>query len=95
MPLALDAQKERQHQAEELLNDTARSIQEAHPTMTVNVRVIEGLVKESILEAAKEIGADMIVLGSHGRKGITKLFLGSVSEHVLAQANCSVEIVKT
>jgi len=52
------------------------------------------MVKDTILAVAQEIGADMIILGSHGRKGITKLFLGSVSETVLAQAPCSVEIVK-
>lgn len=37
---------------------------------------------------------DLIVMGSHGRKGFEKFLLGSVAEAVLASSNCSVEIVK-
>ncbi|MFY9574809.1 MAG: universal stress protein [Blastocatellia bacterium] len=39
--------------------------------------------------------ADLIVVGSHGYRGLTKLWLGSVSQAVAAHAKCSVEIVRT
>lgn len=48
----------------------------------------------SILESAKEWNADLIVMGSHGRRGFDRLILGSVSETVALHAPCSVEVVR-
>jgi nucleotide-binding universal stress UspA family protein len=50
--------------------------------------------KELILEEAQRWGADMIVMGSHGRRGINRFLLGSVSEAVASHAHCSVEIIR-
>jgi nucleotide-binding universal stress UspA family protein len=50
--------------------------------------------KEMILNQAAEWGADLIVLGSHGRRGASRFMLGSVSEPVAFHAACSVEIVR-
>jgi nucleotide-binding universal stress UspA family protein len=47
-----------------------------------------------ILEAAKSWPADMIVLGSHGRRGLDRLLMGSVSEAVAIHADCSVEVIR-
>lgn len=47
-----------------------------------------------ILEAAKTWGADLIVLGSHGRHGVDRFLLGSVSEGVATHAHCSVEVIR-
>ncbi len=47
-----------------------------------------------ILDEAKAWGADLIVLGSHGRHGLDRLLLGSVSESVAMYAHCSVEVVR-
>jgi len=47
-----------------------------------------------ILETAKEKGADMIVVGSHGRTGLSRLMMGSVSERVIGNAGCPVLVVK-
>jgi nucleotide-binding universal stress UspA family protein len=51
-------------------------------------------VPEGIVQKASEWGADLIVVGSHGRKGIKKFMLGSVAEKVVASSPCSVEVVK-
>jgi nucleotide-binding universal stress UspA family protein len=48
----------------------------------------------AILEAAEKWGADLIVMGSHGRRGFDRLILGSVSETVALHARCSVEVVR-
>lgn len=56
--------------------------------------VENGDAKSKILEIAKEWRADLIVLGSHGRKGLEHFLLGSVSEGVARHADCSVEIVR-
>jgi nucleotide-binding universal stress UspA family protein len=53
-----------------------------------------GDIRAKILDAAAEFGADLIVLGSHGRKGVQRFLLGSVAENVARHAHCSVEIVR-
>jgi nucleotide-binding universal stress UspA family protein len=50
--------------------------------------------KELILAESAEWNADMIVVGSHGRRGVNRLMLGSVSEAVALHAQCSVEIIR-
>jgi len=49
---------------------------------------------ESILETAEKLGADLIVLGSRGKKGVERFLLGSVATKVAAHARCSVLIVR-
>ena len=56
--------------------------------------VVQGDPKSAILDDAKAWGADLIVLGSHGRKGLDRFLVGSVSEAVLRHAHCAVEIVR-
>lgn len=57
--------------------------------------VVEGhSVHRSILETAKSIGADLIVMGSHGRRGIEKLVLGSVTQRVLGDSHLPVLVVR-
>jgi len=60
----------------------------------VDTRVLENEARSAILDVAAGWGADLIVLGSHGRKGFSKFLLGSVAESVARHANCSVWIVR-
>lgn len=94
MPVAVEAQKELVEAAKTLVNQKVKKLTEAFGRQCVLAEVREGYVTDTILEAAKEWPADLIVVGSHGRTGITRLLLGSVSEAVVSQAPCSVEIVK-
>jgi len=57
--------------------------------------LIEGDPKSQIIDVAKEWPADLIVVGSHGRKGLSRFLIGSVAEAVVHHAHCSVEIVRT
>lgn len=57
-------------------------------------RVHHGDARVEILSAALEFGADLIVLGSHGRTGISRWVLGSVAEYVVRHAPCSVEVAR-
>jgi len=57
--------------------------------------VIDGhVVHEGIVDTAIAIAADLIVMGSHGRSGIEKLLLGSVTQRVLQDATMPVLVVK-
>ena len=49
---------------------------------------------EVILDQAKRLRADLIVLGTHGRRGLQRLVLGSVAESVVRRAGCPVLVVK-
>jgi len=60
----------------------------------VEVRVIAGDVASLILQHAQEGGARFITLGTHGRKGAARLFLGSVAERVSADARCPVIVTR-
>jgi nucleotide-binding universal stress UspA family protein len=53
-----------------------------------------GVAHEEIVRAANDLKADMLVLGTHGRTGVTKLFLGSVAARVVATASCPVLTVR-
>jgi nucleotide-binding universal stress UspA family protein len=48
----------------------------------------------TILSAAEAERADLIVIGTHGREGVSRLLLGSVSDHVVRQARCPVLVVR-
>lgn len=50
--------------------------------------------REIILDYAEQWPADLVLLGSHGRKGLKRFLLGSVSEAVIRHAPCAVEIVR-
>jgi nucleotide-binding universal stress UspA family protein len=54
-----------------------------------------GEPRTMILDTAKTWGADLIVLGSHGRRGMDRFLMGSVSEAVAIHAHCSVEVVRS
>ncbi len=60
----------------------------------VQTIVKEGDPHAEIIDHAAKWGADLIVLGSHGRKGLTRFWMGSVAEFVSRHADCSVEIIR-
>ena len=61
---------------------------------TVQTAVEEGDPKSKIIDQASQWNAELIVVGSHGRKGIDRFLMGSVAESVSRHAPCSVEIVR-
>jgi nucleotide-binding universal stress UspA family protein len=57
-------------------------------------RFVEGDPASEILDIAREIAADLIVMGTHGRTGFSRLLMGSVAEQVVRKAGCPVLTVK-
>lgn len=62
--------------------------------LATEAKVLHGDPRVALVEAAHSERADLIVVGSHGRTGIAKLVMGSVANHVVTHAPCSVLVVK-
>ncbi|TSH77795.1 universal stress protein [Acinetobacter sp. RF15A] len=63
--------------------------------LDVETQLLEGqVIYSEIAKAAQSLNADLIVIGSHGRTGFKKLFLGSVAQSVLGQADIPVMVVR-
>ena len=84
--------QEQLKQAKESVARTAEVLRAAG--FKVDSRVVENEIRTGILDVATEWHADLIVIGSHGQKGLRKFLLGSVAEFVTRHARCSVLIVR-
>lgn len=93
LPELEEIRRERLKKAGELLDQITSRLQAEG--FQVSGGIAEGDARARILEIADEWGADLIVLGSHGRKGLNRALIGSVSEAVARHARCSVEIVRS
>jgi nucleotide-binding universal stress UspA family protein len=69
-------------------------VRPADSRVGVRHRLAEGDPAEEILKVAEEEQADLIVMGTHGRGGLSRLLMGSVAEGVLRQAPCPVLTVR-
>jgi nucleotide-binding universal stress UspA family protein len=92
-PLIERVRKARRRSAGQLLRKLGREL-ESKTKMKVSTDLREGSPKKELLEAIEEWKPDLVMVGSHGRKGLSKLFMGSVSLALVTNAPCSVEVVK-
>jgi nucleotide-binding universal stress UspA family protein len=63
-------------------------------SLAVRRVVLEGDPATELLELADEVECDLIVLGTHGRTGLTRMLMGSVAEELVRRAKCPVLTVK-
>ncbi|HEV2306349.1 MAG TPA: universal stress protein [Candidatus Acidoferrales bacterium] len=80
--------------AREAVADARKTLDAAGMKIIDGAETPEGDPRLVLLEKASEWDADLIVLGSHGRRGIDRMLMGSVSESVALQAPCCVEVVR-
>jgi nucleotide-binding universal stress UspA family protein len=65
------------------------------PVIDLQARLVEDVAAASgIVESAKELGCDLIIMGSHGRTGIARLMLGSVATKVVAESTVPVLVTR-
>ena len=84
--------EDRLPEAHEIVDRVSIALSSAGFVVTTMVKI--GDARSTILEGAEVWQADLIVLGSHGRTGLERFFLGSVSDAVARHAHCSVQIVR-
>jgi nucleotide-binding universal stress UspA family protein len=75
------------------LEELASSHQHSH--VQVESRLRGGLPSDSILDSAQTLPCDLIIMGTHGRRGISHALSGSVAEAVLRKAHCPVLTVRS
>lgn len=77
---------------EHVSREALASVAAQHASSGVSLRTVlrNGVPFREICDAAREEGADLLVLGTHGRRGLSRLLLGSVAERVVRSAPCPV-----
>jgi nucleotide-binding universal stress UspA family protein len=79
--------------ARSLVSSFAQKIKSVHPKVEVLEDVVVGFPKDEIVKCAETWPAELVIMGSHGRNAIQRLFLGSVSLSVLGTGVCPVLII--
>jgi nucleotide-binding universal stress UspA family protein len=70
-----------QRAAEEAMDNTVKRLRPKHAEL--RTIVVAGIPWRAIVDAAQEQGFDLVVMGTHGRKGVPRFFMGSVAEKVV------------
>ncbi|MDR3614838.1 MAG: universal stress protein [Candidatus Obscuribacterales bacterium] len=81
-------------QMQTFMDEKVHQLQSVFTKDRVFGKTIQGDPADIIIDYAKSWDADLVLVGSHGRKGFEKFLLGSVAEKVAKNAPCSVEIVR-
>jgi nucleotide-binding universal stress UspA family protein len=91
-----EVQKVEKHwtEAAQAVVDAVKAAAAAKGVTAKALTVKSDVVSEAILAAAKKQQCDLIVMASHGRKGIQRLLLGSETQHVLTHATVPVLVLK-
>jgi nucleotide-binding universal stress UspA family protein len=80
--------------AQDAVDAAARMVSVNYPKVSQSISVLLERPAKIILDEADRWDPDIIVVGSHGRQGMSHFLLGSVSEAVATHAKCSVEVVR-
>ena len=89
-PLRVEAMQ----RAQDAVATAVEILSKAFPKVSESISVLLNGPKAIIIEEADKTGADLIVVGSHGHRGMERFMLGSVSETVALHAHCSVEVIR-
>ncbi len=94
-PLSFEMPKPNEATLKKVREELANSVlKDAKGKVDVETIVSMGIPAVEIINAAKEKGVDLIVMGTHGRTGIAHVVIGSVAENVVRKSHCPVLTVK-
>jgi nucleotide-binding universal stress UspA family protein len=80
--------------AQLLVNDVQDQLKGACSPKSIDVEVRDGNIANEIIAAADEFNADLVIVGSHGKSGIARFLLGSVSQTISTNSKRSVLIAR-
>lgn len=75
------------------LDELAEDVRTMFPELPVDTVVLDGVPAKTLLQVAREVGADRIVVGTHGRSGLSHFLLGSVAGELIRTAPVPVLVV--
>ena len=84
----------RPEEIREELTNRLNALRSTTDGLAVEIVLKEGDPAAQILTTSKELGCDLIVMGTHGRTGLSHLLMGSVAEKVVRKATCPVLTIK-
>lgn len=87
-----DVQRSLRGRAERVVDDAVELAEEAG--VRAESTVVIGVPHVEILDAAEEVGADVVVMGTHGRTGLKRALIGSVTERVVRRCDAPVLTVR-
>ncbi|GJL67018.1 MAG: universal stress protein [Nitrospirales bacterium] len=90
--LAEELFKARGREGAKLLKDTRKAL--SSHNVHVDEQLVYGKAETEILKSARNMKADLIVVGSRGLSGLKRMFLGSVSNKIVHHAGCSVAVIR-
>jgi nucleotide-binding universal stress UspA family protein/rhodanese-related sulfurtransferase len=82
----------RSEAASQRLADIAAA--ESTPKVQVHWRLLQGRMPDAMIEEVKALEGDLLIVGTHGRKGVSHFLLGSVAEKLMRGATCPVLVVR-
>lgn len=93
-PVLDEWMEKRKENAETVTKDTAKRISEAFADQKVEKRIVEGFATEELMKAVSLEKPSLMIVGSHGKHGIDRIILGSVSLFLVSHAPCSVTVIR-
>lgn len=94
LEVAREIEKDEKASGKQVLDFMARSIYKSLPGARVMRHLRSGFPKHELIDLSGKLNADLVVLGSHTRKGLDRLILGSVANAVVANAACSSIVIR-
>ncbi len=85
-----DAKQQIKLAAQKKLDKLVQQLEKIHPRLATETKLLAGLGSERILDAARDIHADMIVMGATGTSKLSRLLIGSTTAAVIRDADCPV-----
>ena len=97
LPSTLEIERASKENAERIVSTTKEKIQSLFPDTTFNLttEILIGSPENKIIDAANQMKADLIIVGSHGYNRLERILLGSVSDSIVHHAPCSVLVIRT
>lgn len=93
-PVLDEMMEKRKEHAQIVVEDTVRTISKITSREKVHKLIVEGSPSEEIMKEVTIIKPDMLLIGSHGRHGLDRIILGSVSLFLVSHAPCSVVVIR-
>ncbi|MCA9816027.1 MAG: universal stress protein [Cyanobacteriota/Melainabacteria group bacterium] len=93
-PIAAWPSEQYKKDAEALIKRVSAHLRKNLPNSKVEEKLLNGHVTETIVDEAIDWNADLILVGSHGRRGFRRFSLGTSSGEIVSHAPCSVIVVR-